>query len=233
MSKLLVVTPTYNEAENLEVLAQEVFTAMPEAELLVVDDNSPDGTGDLAERLAKDDPRIHVLHREKKEGLGRAYVDGFKWALARDYAWVVQMDADLSHNPQDLPRLKAAAEEADLVIGSRYIGKSTRVVDWPLHRLMLSYGAGMYVRLFTRLPVMDPTGGFKLFRREVLEGIDLEGIAAEGYGFQIEVNHKAWRKGFRLKEIPIVFTDRQRGVSKLSLAIAREAICLVLRLAFH
>ena len=232
MAKTLVVVPTYNEKENIEAFTEAVFTHLPTAHILIVDDNSPDGTGAIADRLAEANPAIVVLHRTQKEGLGRAYVAGFQWALQRDYAFIIQTDADFSHDPKDLPRLLGATETADLVIGSRYKG-GCRVLNWPLCRLMLSYGAGIYVRLFTRMPVMDPTGGFKCFHRTVLKAIQLDQIAAEGYGFQIEVTHTAWRKGFTIKEIPIVFADRVAGTSKMSLAIAKEAILLVLKLAFR
>lgn len=232
MAKTLVVVPTYNEKENIEAFTEAVFTHLPSAHILIVDDNSPDGTGAIADRLAETNPAIFVLHRTQKEGLGRAYVAGFQWALQRDYAFIIQTDADFSHDPKDLPRLLGATETADFVIGSRYKG-GCRVLNWPLRRLMLSYGAGIYVRLFTRMPVMDPTGGFKCFHRTVLEAIQLDQIAAEGYGFQIEVTHTAWRKGFTIKEIPIVFADRVAGTSKMSLAIAKEAILLVLKLAFR
>ncbi len=230
--RTLVIIPTYNEKENLVAITQAVFQALPETDILVVDDNSPDGTGDLADSLSTEHPHLHVLHRKGKEGLGRAYVDGFHWALKENYDRILQMDADFSHDPKDLPRLLEASKEADVVIGSRYNG-GLRVLNWPLSRLILSYGAGIYVRLFTRMPVMDPTGGFKCFHREVLETINLSHIAADGYGFQIEVTHAAWRKGYRIKEIPIVFADRTAGTSKMSLAIAWEAIFLVLRLAFR
>ena len=231
--KPIVVIPTYNERENVEAMANAVLDNLPpEGEVLFLDDNSPDGTGAIADRLAEANPAIFVLHRTQKEGLGRAYVAGFQWALQRDYAFIIQTDADFSHDPKDLPRLLGATEAADLVIGSRYKG-GCRVLNWPLGRLMLSYGAGIYVRLFTRMPVMDPTGGFKCFHRTVLEAIQLDQIAAEGYGFQIEVTHTAWRKGFTIKEIPIVFADRVAGTSKMSLAIAKEAILLVLKLAFR
>ena len=232
MAQTLVVVPTYNEKENIEAFTEAVFTHLPTAHILIVDDNSPDGTGAIADRLAEANPAIFVLHRTQKEGLGRAYVAGFQWALQRDYAFIIQTDADFSHDPKDLPRLLGATETADLVIGSRYKG-GCRVLNWPLRRLMLSYGAGIYVRLFTRMPVMDPTGGFKCFHRTVLEAIQLNQIAAEGYGFQIEVTHTAWSKGFTIKEIPIVFADRVAGTSKMSLAIAKEAILLVLKLAFR
>ncbi len=232
MKKPLVVTPTYNERENIESFLRAVLDALPGAHVLVVDDASPDGTGELVEGAMLREPRIHLLRRKKKEGLGRAYVAGFRWALARDFSHILQMDADFSHDPADLPRLLAESERFDLVIGSRYNG-GVRVLNWPLRRLCLSYGASLYVRILTGLPVMDPTGGFKCFRREVLDAIDLSTIAADGYGFQIEMTHTAWRLGFSLREIPIVFADRTAGTSKMSLAIAWEAIGLVLRLAFR
>ena len=232
MAKTLVVVPTYNEKENIQAFTEAVLTHLPTAHILIVDDNSPDGTGVIADQLADANPAISVLHRTQKEGLGRAYVAGFQWALQRDYAFIIQTDADFSHDPNDLPRLLEATTEADLVIGSRY-KDGCRVLNWPLPRLMLSYGAGIYVRLFTRMPVMDPTGGFKCFHRSVLEAIQLDQIAAEGYGFQIEVTHTAWRKGFTIKEIPIVFADRVAGTSKMSLAIAKEAVLLVLKLTFR
>lgn len=232
MPKTLVVIPTYNEKENIQAFTSAVLQTLPRAHLLIVDDNSPDGTGKIATMLSSQNPAIHVLHRQQKEGLGRAYIDGFKWALQQKYAYIIQTDADFSHDPKDLPRLLEAAQEADVVIGSRYKG-GCRVLNWPLHRLFLSYCAGIYVRFLTRLPVMDPTGGFKCFKREVLEAIALDHIAAEGYGFQIEVTHTAWKKGFSIKEIPIVFADRIAGTSKMSLAIAKEAILLVLKLAFR
>lgn len=226
----LVIVPTYNERENLAPFLAAVRTALPIADMLIADDASPDGTGLLAEELLRRDAQLHLIHRRRKEGLGRAYVCGFRWALARPYTHILQMDADFSHDPKDLPRLLAAAAQADLVIGSRYNG-GVRVLNWPLRRLFLSYGAGIYVRLLTRLPVMDPTGGFKCFRRETLAAIPLDRIAAQGYGFQIEMTHAAWRRGFSIREIPIVFADRTAGTSKMSLAIAQEAIVLVLKLA--
>lgn len=228
----LIIVPTYNERENLAPFLEAVHRALPSAHILVVDDNSPDGTGALADGLVATRDGLFVLHRAVKAGLGRAYIAGFQWALARSYTHILQMDADFSHDPADLPRLLEACEDADLVIGSRYT-KGVRVLNWPLRRLILSYGAGIYVRLLTRMPVMDPTGGFKSFRRAVLESLQLDTIAATGYGFQIEVNHRAWKAGFRIKEIPIVFADRTAGTSKMSLAIAWEAIFLVLRLAFR
>ncbi len=228
--RVLVIIPTYNEKENCLPITQAVLSILPEAHLLIVDDASPDGTGELADAYVRSEPRLHVLHRKGKAGLGKAYVAGFKWALRQGYDRILQMDADFSHDPKDLPRLLEATQTADLVIGSRY-KSGVRVLNWPLRRLMLSYGAGIYVRTLTRMPIMDPTAGFKCFRREVLASIQLDAIAAEGYGFQIEVNHCAWRKNYRILEIPIIFADRTAGISKMSLAIAWEAICLVLRLA--
>lgn len=230
--RTLIVTPTYNERDNLPPFVEAVLAALPDADLLVVDDASPDGTGALAEGLLRSRPRLRVLHRPAKAGLGRAYRAAFRWALARGYERIVQMDADFSHNPADLPRLLAAAGEHDLVIGSRYRG-GVRVLNWPLRRLILSYGAGLYVRLLTRLPVMDPTAGYKCFRREALAAVLRGPLAAEGYAFQIETTYHAWRQGFRLVELPIVFADRVAGDSKMSLAIAWEAIRLVLRLALR
>ncbi|MEG1933095.1 MAG: polyprenol monophosphomannose synthase [Kiritimatiellia bacterium] len=229
---VLVVTPTYNERENIEAFVKAVCTALPNADVLIVDDNSPDGTGALAEALATADSHVQVLHRKRKEGLGRAYVDGFRWALTRNYDCIVQMDADFSHDPKELPRLVAMIETCDLVIGSRYCN-GIRVLNWPLRRFMLSVGAGVYVRLLTRMPIMDPTGGYKVFKRKVLESIDLSSISSDGYAFQVEINHAAWRAGFHLCEVPIVFADRIAGTSKMSLSIAWEAFIQVLRLAIH
>jgi len=229
MKKALIIIPTYDERDNVGPIVEAVLRQSPEIEILFVDDNSPDGTGVLADELAAREPRVHVLHRAGKEGLGRAYIAGFKWALARDYELIFEMDCDFSHSPNDLPRFLAASDEADLVLGSRYIG-GIRVLDWPMSRLLLSTGAGMYVRLVTGLPICDPTGGFKCFRRAVLESIDLEHITSNGYSFQIEMTHTAWMKGFRVKEIPIIFADRQAGYSKMNTDIAFEAVMLVLKL---
>ena len=230
MSDTLVIIPTYNEKENAEPIAKAVLAACPEAELLFVDDTSPDGTGQLADQLAAAEPRIHVMHRQQKQGLGRAYVAGFRWALERpEYRFVMEMDADFSHDPKAVPQLRAAAQNADLVLGSRYIG-GIRVINWPLNRLILSTGAALYVRLITGMPFTDPTGGFKCFRRDVLAAIDLESIHANGYSFQIEMTHTAWMKGFTVKEVPIVFEDRRAGYSKMRANIAYEAVMMVLRL---
>lgn len=226
----LVVSPTYNERDNLVELTERVMALPSNIELLIVDDNSPDGTGRLADELATQNPRIKVLHRGEKDGLGRAYIAGFKWALERKYPFVFEMDADLSHNPADVPRLLAAAQDADLALGSRY-RDGIRVINWPLNRLLLSLGAGMYVRWITGMPFSDPTGGFKCFRREALEALDLDVVRSNGYSFQIELTHKIWRQGLRVVEVPIVFADRIQGKSKMSGRIVREALWMVWRLA--
>ena len=230
--KGLVIVPTYNEAENIPQLVPRVLGQDPGLEMLVVDDNSVDGTGNLIEDLMKTEPRLHCLHRPGKMGLGTAYVDGFRYALERDYELIFEMDADLSHNPDSLPAFLEAIEDADLVIGSRYLNGVT-VVNWPLSRLILSYGANLYTRIITWMPVKDATGGFKCFRRETLERIDLSRVHSDGYGFQIEMNFKVWRKGLRVKEIPILFVDRRVGVSKMNGRIIREAMGLVWKLRFQ
>lgn len=232
MEKTLVIIPTYDEKDNVGPISQAVCAALPDAHVLFVDDNSPDGTGDLVDTLVAANSRIHVLHRPGKQGLGRAYIAGFKWALANGYERIIEMDADFSHAPTDLPRLVAASADFDLVIGSRYIG-GIRVMNWPLSRLLISTGAGTYVRLVTGMPVCDPTGGFKCFRRRVLEALDLDRVTSNGYSFQIELNHGAWMQGFRLKEIPIVFEDRRAGYSKMNSGIAGEAFLMVLKLAWR
>jgi dolichol-phosphate mannosyltransferase len=198
-------------------------------DLLVVDDASPDGTGRLADDLAAADERIHVLHRQAKQGLGRAYVEGFRWALQHGYDTVIEMDADLSHDPADIPRLVAATVGADLVVGTRYRG-GVRVVNWPLRRLVLSVGAAQYVRLVTGMPVSDPTSGFRCFQRRALEPIDLGQVRSSGYSFQIEMAHRVWRQGMRVAEVPIVFTERREGHSKMSRRIVIEALWVVWRL---
>jgi dolichol-phosphate mannosyltransferase len=199
-----------------------------------VDDNSPDGTGKMADGFAQLHPGLHVLHRAEKDGLGRAYIAGFKWALERDYEFIMEMDGDFSHNPDDIPAFinAAIAEKADCVIGSRY-RNGIRVINWPLKRLILSMGAGMYVRAITGLPLSDPTGGFKLFRRQALQSLDLEAVRSNGYSFQIELSHKLWRQGLKIAETPIIFTDRFHGSSKMSKKIVREALVMVWRLWFQ
>ncbi|MCC7377569.1 MAG: polyprenol monophosphomannose synthase [Verrucomicrobiales bacterium] len=229
MSRALVVSPTYNERENLAEIVRRVLALPETVELLIVDDNSPDGTGKMADAFAAENPRIHVKHRAEKDGLGRAYIAGFKWALERDYPLVLEMDADLSHNPADVPRLIEAAQDADLALGSRYID-GIRVLNWPPNRLMLSLGAALYVRLITGMPFSDPTGGFKCFRREALQCLDLDAVHSNGYSFQIELTHQIWRRGLRVREVPIIFTDRFQGKSKMSWHIVREALTMVWRL---
>lgn len=230
--KSLVVIPTYNEKDNISLIIPEVLRQDSCLEVLVVDDGSPDGTGDIVEAMSVENPKIHLIRRAGKMGLGSAYVAGFKWALERDYERVFEMDADFSHKPSDLPRLLLATEDADLVLGSRYNEKKIGVVNWDWKRLLLSYFANLYTRLVTGLPVKDATGGFKCFRRIALESLDLSGMKSDGYCFQIETTFKIWKKGLRVKEIPIVFTDRVRGVSKMSGGIISEAFFLVLKLRF-
>jgi len=227
--KSLVIIPTYNERENIEAVIGDIGDLGLDLEILIVDDNSPDGTGELAECLSQRDPGIHVLHRPKKMGLGCAYIEGFKFALEGDYEFIFEMDADFSHDPKTLPRFLEEIQECDLVLGSRYINGIT-VVNWPMNRLLLSYAGNWYARTITRMPIRDTTGGFKCFRRRVLESIDLDQVSSEGYSFQIEMTYRAWRKSFRIREIPIIFRDRQRGKSKMSWKINREAVWTVWRL---
>jgi len=227
--KALIVIPTYNEKENLVPLLGEIFAKNLPLEVLIIDDNSPDGTGAVADEIQASNPRVHVIHRAGKMGLGSAYVVGFKYALARDYDAVFEMDADFSHSPDSLGEFLRELENADLVLGSRYLHGVT-VVNWPLSRLILSYGANVYSRFVTGVPVKDLTGGFKCFRRTVLEALDLDRVRSDGYGFQIEVNFKAWRKGFRIREIPILFVARRVGESKMSRRIVFEAAWMVWRL---
>lgn len=224
--RVLVVVPTYNERVNIPLIVPAILGQDPRIEVLVVDDNSPDGTGELADRLAGENPRVHVLHRSQKEGLGKAYIAGFRWALDHGYDLVFEMDADFSHDPRFLPTFLDAIQDADLVIGSRY-KTGVNVINWPISRLLLSLGANQYARLVTGLPLADSTGGFKCFRRQVLEAIPLERVRSNGYAFQIEMSYRAWKKGFRLKEIPIVFTDRVEGQSKMNRKIVREAVWMV------
>jgi len=231
MNDKLVIIPTYDEKDNVGPVSEAVFTNLDSADLLFVDDNSPDGTGRLVDELAEKNARIHTLHNEKKAGLGRAYIQGFKWALERDYKLVFEMDADFSHDPAELSKFVQAAESADLVLGSRYVN-GIRIINWPLSRLMLSKGAATYVRLITGMPVTDPTGGFKCFRREVLAAVELDAIESSGYCFQVEMTHTVWMAGFRITEVPITFEDRRAGYSKMNRDILREAIWIVWKLAF-
>ena len=228
--RALVVVPTYNEKENIPRLISLVLEKDPRLEVLVVDDGSPDGTGAIVDEIAARESRVHIMHRERKMGLGTAYRAGFKWALERDYTYVFEMDADFSHDPDHLPQFLAAIANADLVLGSRYMGGRVTVVNWPMTRLLLSYCANIYARVVTGLRLDDSTGGFKCFRREVLAAIDLDDVRSNGYAFQIEMSFRAWKKGFRIVEIPIVFVDRAVGTSKMSGHIVREAVFMVWRL---
>ena len=227
--KTLIVTPTYNERKNIHELVSTLFELNPDFHILVVDDSSPDGTAEIVEELQADCANLHLLSRNEKTGLGSAYIAGFNYALERDYEAVVQMDADMSHDPKDVPLLIEAIENADLAIGSRYIS-GINVVNWPLQRLIISYGANIYTRLVTRLPVRDATGGFKCWRREALEAINLAGVRSQGYSFQIEMTYRAWLKGFRITEIPIIFVDRTVGESKMTRSIMLEAAVMIPRL---
>lgn len=228
--RALVCIPTYNESRNIGELVLQVLSQDPRLDVLVIDDASPDGTGRIADEIAVRERRVHVLHRGGKLGLGTAYIAGFKWALEGGYDYVFEMDADFSHDPIHLKEFLKAVEQADLVLGSRYLGGKVTVVNWPMTRLMLSYSANIYARWLTGLRVWDLTGGFKCFRRRVLEAIDLSQVRSNGYAFQIEMSVRAWRKGFVLKEIPIVFVDRTEGLSKMNRAIVREAVWMVPRL---
>lgn len=232
MTKALVIIPTYDEKENVEAISTAILTVVPDINILFVDANSPDGTGQILDALAARDPRIIVRHQPGKSGLGRAYIEGFQWALERPYEFIFEMDADFSHNPAEIPNFLKAAEQADLVLGSRYIN-GIRITNWPLSRLLLSMGGALYVRLITGLPILDPTGGFKCFRRRVLESIDLTRVKSNGYSFQIEMTHSAWTLGFRIVEIPITFEDRRSGYSKMSKKIFREALRMVWLLLFR
>jgi dolichol-phosphate mannosyltransferase len=223
LGRVLVVIPTYNEAANLEPVTFRLRAAVPEADVLVVDDGSPDGTGAIADRLAAADDSVRVLHRSEKAGLGAAYIAGFRWALSEGYDAVVEMDADGSHAPEELPRLLAALHEADLVIGSRWVpGGQTR--NWPLTRQLISRGGSLYSRIMLRFPVRDATAGYRAFRRTVLEHLKLDEVASQGYCFQIDLAFKTWRDGFRVVEVPITFTEREVGTSKMSRAIVTEAV---------
>jgi len=222
--RFLVIIPTYNERENLPRKIPLVLAQDPRLEVLVVDDASPDGTGALADEIAARDPRVHVLHRSVKDGLGRAYLAGFRWGLERDFALLFEMDADISHPPEALPALIAGAEAHDVVIGSRYVGGRVTVSNWPMSRLLISYFGSWYARIITGMPVRDATGGFICWHRRVLEAVGLERVRSNGYAFQIELKYRAWRKGFDLGEIPILFTERDSGESKMSKRIVREAI---------
>jgi dolichol-phosphate mannosyltransferase len=229
MNQTLIIVPTYNERENLSLMAQKLLSLPVGVDMLVVDDNSPDGTGKIADELAAQHPQIHVLHRTEKNGLGRAYIAGFKWALEKNYEFIFEMDCDFSHDPDEIPNFLNAAKDADLVLGSRYCG-GIRVINWPLKRLLLSRFAGKYVKTVTGMPFTDPTGGYKCFRRRALQALQLEQIQCTGYGFQIELTNKLWRDGFKVAEVPITFADRTAGESKMAGGIINEAFWLVWRL---
>ncbi|MCH7851674.1 MAG: polyprenol monophosphomannose synthase [Candidatus Marinimicrobia bacterium] len=228
-NKTLIITPTYNERQNVETLLERIHVVVPGAHVLVVDDNSPDGTGQWVEQQSEQEAWVHVLRRPEKQGLGTAYCAGFKWALQRDYQQIIQMDADLSHDPDQIPDLLAESKDYDLVIGSRYI-KGVNIVNWPLSRLILSWSANLYARLITGIPVWDLTGGFKCWKRKVLEKLDIPTIRSEGYSFQIETTFRAYRQGYSIKEVPIIFIDRTEGDSKMSQGIIYEAVWMVIRL---
>lgn len=228
MKKALICVPTYNERENVGLLAEEIFKNVPEnAEILFVDDGSPDGTGDLLDQMSKQNSRIHVLHRKGKLGLATAYLRAFEWGLEKNFDWFFEMDADFSHNPNDLPKLFEGALKGDMSVGSRYCN-GVNVVNWPMSRVLLSYFASKYVRLVLGIPVYDTTAGFVCFSRKVLENIGLDEIKMTGYGFQVEMKYKAFRKKYKIVEVPIVFTDRTQGESKMNGGIIKEAIFGVL-----
>lgn len=229
VQKTLIIIPTYNERENISDVIGRVLNQPGKVDILVIDDNSPDGTAEVVETLIKKEPRIHVIKRSGKMGLGTAYITGFKFAIENGYDFIFEMDADLSHDPDDIPRFLESILETDLVVGSRYIN-GVNVVNWPLSRLLLSLFASFYARIITGLPIKDITSGYKCYRKEVLEAIDLDNIHSEGYSFQIEMKWRTWREGYNIREIPITFIDRTVGKSKMSKAIVREAIFLVWKL---
>ncbi len=228
--RALVIVPTYNEAENIQPLIPLILKQDPRIEILVVDDNSPDGTGAVVDQISANNSRVQILHRAEKLGLGTAYIAGFRWALERDYEFIFEMDADFSHDPKHLPEFLEAIKDVDLVLGARYLNRRVTVVNWPVSRLLLSYFANIYARVITGMKLWDATGGFKCFRRRVLEAIDLDSVGSNGYAFQIEMSFRAIRRGFKIAEIPIVFVDRTEGTSKMSGSIVREAVWVVWRL---
>lgn len=232
MASGLVIVPTYNERQNVTPLSQQILAASDEVDVLFVDDNSPDGTGDVLDELVSTNSRVHVLHRQQKQGLGRAYRAGFEWALEREYTFIFEMDADFSHDPAEVPRLLDLARQADVVLGSRYVG-GIRVINWPLNRLILSRMAGYYVKVITGMPFTDPTGGYRCYRRAVLEALNGQRIKAHGYAFQIEMAHTAWMAGFHVVECPITFEERHSGTSKMGVGIVREALWRVWKCWFR
>ena len=223
-ARFLVIVPTYNEVDNIPRIVPQILEQDPRIDVLVVDDDSPDGTGALADDLSNKSERVHVLHRSGKQGIGPAYLEGFEWGLERDYALFFEMDADFSHRPSAIPRFITEADEFDVVLGSRYVEGRVTVINWPMRRLLISYFGSRYARWVTRLPVRDATGGFNCWRRKVLESLEFSRIESSGYTFQIELKLRAWRKGFTLTEIPILFEERESGESKMSKKIMREAI---------
>ncbi|MDZ7626197.1 MAG: polyprenol monophosphomannose synthase [Ignavibacteriaceae bacterium] len=227
--KTLIIIPTYNELENLPRLLPEVLSKDESIDVLIVDDNSPDGTAAFVESQMKNNNRIHLIKRQSKQGLGTAYIAGFKYALQNNFQLIFEMDADFSHDPKEIPRFLDEIKNSDVILGSRYIN-GVNVINWPLRRLLLSSFANLYTRVITGMPIHDATGGFKCFRREVLEAIDLDRVTSNGYAFQIEMTFKAWKKGFKVKEIPIIFVDRVKGKSKMSKKIVREAVTMVWKL---
>jgi dolichol-phosphate mannosyltransferase len=227
--KSLVIIPTFNELENIKLIVPDVLGRYNNLDVLVVDDNSPDGTGKYIREFAESNDRVKLIEREKKLGLGTAYAEGFKFALKNNYDYIFEMDADYSHDPKEITNFLEAVKEYDLVLGSRYIN-GVNVINWPMQRLILSYFANIYTRLVTGMPIQDATGGFKCFRRKVLEAIDFDDVKSNGYAFQIEMTYKAWRKGFKVGEIPIIFVDRTMGHSKMSKKIVREAVFMVWKL---
>ncbi|MGB0453331.1 MAG: polyprenol monophosphomannose synthase [Bacteriovoracaceae bacterium] len=230
-NQTVIIIPTFNEIQNIENMLNTVFGLYPEVSILIIDDGSPDGTADVVKRYQEKQPNLHILERTGKLGLGTAYVTGFKWALEKGYEYVFEMDCDFSHDPKSVKDLLSAAQTHELVIGSRYID-GIRIINWPFKRLLLSYVAGIYIRLVTSIPVLDATGGFKCFKRKALESLDLENILSNGYVFQLELNYKVWSKGLSVKEVPIVFHERQHGVSKMGGSIIFEALFMVLKLRF-
>lgn len=230
--KSLVIIPTYNEMDNIPKLIPEILSQDESIEILIVDDNSPDGTSEYVENVASENPKVHIIKREKKMGLGTAYIVGFKYALLNNYDYIFEMDADFSHDPKEIRNFLSAIKEYDLVLGSRYV-HGVRVLNWPMRRLLLSFFASVYTRLITGMPVRDATGGFKCFRKKVLENINLDKVKSNGYSFQIEMTFKAYAKGFKIKEIPIVFVDRVKGKSKMSKKIVLEAVTMVWKLRFQ
>jgi dolichol-phosphate mannosyltransferase len=229
LEKTLVIIPTFNEIDNIHRMLKTLRELYQNLHILIIEDGSPDGTANVVKEFMQTDSRVHIIERQGKLGLGTAYITGFKWALSRDYEYICEMDCDFSHDPKDLIKLIEAAQKVDLAIGSRYI-EGIRIINWPMHRLLLSYFAGVYTRIITGLKVLDATGGFKCFSRKALTTINLDSVFSNGYSFQIELNYKVWARGLRIKEVPIVFTERRDGQSKMSGGIVYEAVFAVIKL---